>query len=71
MTNAARRKRNAQRQADGMHERVGLTGWVIVHPGGTWYGPYASAGQAWERIGLRDSLDMKIEGTVVHAGPQD
>lgn len=66
-----RTTRNAQRHADKMHEDVGITGWVIVCPGGSWYGPYAEAWQARERIGRRDSLDMTIEGTVVHAGPQD
>jgi len=64
-----RNKRSAQAHADRVHESVGVTGWIIVRPGGTWYGPYSTRDQAARRIGRRDSLDMRITGVVVHAGP--
>ena len=70
MTERNRRKRHAQDHADRQAERVGLRGWIIVRPGGTWFGPYPDRATARRKIGRLDSLEMKISGEIVFAGPK-
>ncbi len=67
-TDASRARRHAQNQADRLAESVGLRGWIIVRPGGTWYGPYLDEEMARRCIGKLDSCDMQVTGNVVKAG---
>ncbi len=64
MTEAKRRKRNAERFAETLRGQVGSIGWIIV-AGGSWYGAYADRETARARIGKRDSHGDTIRGVVV------
>jgi hypothetical protein len=68
MTEATRRKRNAERFAATLHANVGPIGWIIVS-GGSWYGAYGDREAARARIGKRDGYGDKIRGVVVEVKP--
>ncbi len=64
MTEAKRRKRNAERFAETLRGQVGRIGWIIVS-GGSWYGAYEDREAAQARIGKRDGYGDVIRGVVV------